>query len=355
MSENLYLDNLKRVLTRKIDIKDPSKFRLFLVGAVLALLVLIFFFYTADFNKIQQQSVQGNPPPPPPVEIMNEGSGQEQTVLGNISNLTYWASPSPMPPPSSPPKSTPTPSPYPTGVIYPYDLKVNLDMGCGGSIYAQSVLFSWKQGVQTNWRLYVTDNNWQTLHSSRRFQISGDRTYLAWSKYNPMDDGYAPTFGKYYKWRVSNGMMTVPGPDFRSPLCPTPIPTPTPTPIKPSPTPTPWPSATPTTIPTPWPPGCTGPLKIISVNLMKFGYQQYVYTQVDNLTNCDGIVVWVVIYTDQWNWQACQVSGKGCSTRHLAPKAGTYSILAVADLDKDGNWYEPGEYDKRTLTVTPNP
>ena len=89
-SLSLFLDKLREVLTRKIDIKNPSKFRLFLVGIILAFVVLIFFLNTADFSKVtkQQFSLQNNlppqpppsltemPPPPPPPELLDLGAVQ---------------------------------------------------------------------------------------------------------------------------------------------------------------------------------------------------------------------------------------------------------------------------------------
>jgi len=83
-----FLDNLRELLTRKVEIQDPSKVRLFLMGTILVLVALIFFLNTADFSKInrQQFSMQNNlpppppplngmsPPPPPPPELLNLGT-----------------------------------------------------------------------------------------------------------------------------------------------------------------------------------------------------------------------------------------------------------------------------------------
>lgn len=67
-SVNSFSAKLKEFLARKVEIKDPSEFRLLLVGVVLIFAVLIFFLNTADFSKInrQQFALQSDQPPPPP-------------------------------------------------------------------------------------------------------------------------------------------------------------------------------------------------------------------------------------------------------------------------------------------------
>ncbi|EKE12640.1 MAG: hypothetical protein ACD_13C00147G0001 [uncultured bacterium] len=394
---NQFIQRLKESANTKFSVLTPSQISSVAV-TLFVVLTLAIFVNTANFEKLRlQHSAQSQHPPEPPLELVSEGNIQGGNVLSEsvpapcydfngdgvvgeadakivmgyvfsekgdgryvdhydlnhdsvidirdvliVTAQNGRTCSSPPPSPVPPPTSTPIPSP----LLYPYDLKVNLDMGCSGSFLPRTVIFSWKPAVRANWRLDVTDNNWQTSHSTNRFQITTDRIMSVWNTSSPMNDGFVPAFGRSYKWRVFNGMTMVPGPDFRTPTCPTP----TPTPIQP-----PSPPPTPSPIPSPMPGTCMGPLKIMSVSLTGSGYQKYVVTYVDNLRNCNGIPVWVVIRTSGWDWQACTVSGNGCSTKHLLPNAGTYLILAVADLDKDGKWYEPGEYDKRTLTVKPNP
>lgn len=82
-------------------------------------------------------------------------------------------------------------------------------------------------------------------------------------------------------------------------------------------------------------------------------------TQVQvNNTSCNGRTVWVFVgnQSNYNNWAYCTISGTGCSTRNRAPSTqGQYVIVAVSDLDQDGKWYEPGEYDKRVLNVLRGP
>ena len=71
---------------------------------------------------------------------------------------------------------------------------------------------------------------------------------------------------------------------------------------------------------------------------------------------CNGMPVWVYVGAQPYFWQSCRLSGDDCSLTFTAPAmAGSYPVVAVADLDRDGRWYESGEYDKRVLNVLRTP
>ena len=379
--------------------QTSAEFRKLLIGVVLAFGVLIFFLNTVDLNKVRiQSSVNNNLPPPPPPEVMvppeppaeilSESSVQGlQTAQiqacydfdgdgkvnqadvdlmiphgnsqvgepnydpkfdlnndGVISGFDLAMVLSQVGRVCANPSPTPTPSPYPPGVLYPYDLKVSLDMGCAGPPSAQMVLFSWKPARSNiNWRVDVSDNNWQTRHSIYRFQISGDRIVVGWSTSNPMNDGLAPAFDTSYKWRVSNGLNEVSGLDFRTLRCATPSPTLSPRPSTPTPTPLP-------------PTASCAPLRIVSVNSpVQLGQEVTVGIKVNGYS-CQGMPAWSFLYntrTRALDRQMCLISGDGCTIRHQTRSlsSGNYSVIIVADLDRDGKWYEPGEYSVRTISV----
>lgn len=118
-----------------------------------------------------------------------------------------------------------------------------------------------------------------------------------------------------------------------------------------TPSPTPIPISTPTPSPSPAV-SCLGPLKIGTLSSPVAPGGQ-VTTQIDGLANCNSLIVWAKINAQGQNWKNCTVLGSGCSIKDTAPNAtGNYQILAIADLDQDGRWYEAGESDSRTLTVT---
>ncbi|KKS03089.1 MAG: Carbohydrate-binding family protein [Candidatus Beckwithbacteria bacterium GW2011_GWC2_47_9] len=386
-----YATKLAKVFSGS-EYKNPTSFLKLLLAVIVAFGVLIFFLNTVDFNKLKSQTsfFQDNPPPPPPElysppqppeDILSEGNVQGEQISPTTSSVCILydfdgdgkvtqadvqlviamygkavgdsnyndsydlnrdgvidasdvsmvtaqvgrvcASP------------TPTPSPLPTDqATYPYNLMVNLDMGCGGPASAQMVIFSWKPAISSvNWRVDVSDNNWQTRHSIYRFQISGDRVVSGWSAYNPMNDGLVPAFNTSYKWRVSNGLNEVSGPDIRTPSCPSPSPTPTPLP------------SPPTQI------GCA-PLRFLSMpSSVTTLAKVTVKIQVNGFA-CNGLPAWVYVGARPYFWQGCTLAGNSCSVTFKAPAtAGSYPIVAVADLDRDGRWYENGEYDKRVLNV----
>src|SRR3989344_4052237 len=71
---------------------------------------------------------------------------------------------------------------------------------------------------------------------------------------------------------------------------------------------------------------------------------------------CNGMPVWVYVGAQPYFWQSCRLSGDDCSLTFTAPAmAGSYPVVAVADLDRDGRWYENGEYDKLVLSVLRGP
>ncbi len=112
------------------------------------------------------------------------------------------------------PTPTPTPTPMPSGgVNLPYDLKVNLDMGCTGGPSAQMVVFSWKPArTDIAWKVSISDDNWNTMHRIYEFQVSGDRTSIMWGVNHPASGGFLPAYNTLYKWVVSNQYTDVPGP-----------------------------------------------------------------------------------------------------------------------------------------------
>src|SRR3989344_284651 len=93
-----------------------------------------------------------------------------------------------------------------------------------------------------------------------------------------------------------------------------------------------------------------GPVKIQSTS--QEGGQ--VKTAVSVPSKDQGTYVWVSIYDSKSKLQSqanCQVSSGSCTTMQPTPSAkGNYKVVAVADLDRDGKWYEPGEYDVKGLS-----
>src|SRR3990167_9145148 len=95
---------------------------------------------------------------------------------------------------------------------------------------------------------------------------------------------------------------------------------------------------------------CSGPLKIIALTTDNIVVLSLIGTQ----TNCQNTLVWVSIYTTDSilvNRTSCQISGLRCATSQPAPPPGDYKVVAVADLDRDGKWYESGEYDVKALRI----
>ena len=109
--------------------------------------------------------------------------------------------------------------------------------------------------------------------------------------------------------------------------------------------PTPKPSASPTPKPV-----CSGPLRIIALETDNKAVLALVGVQ----DGCNSSIVWVSIY-DRANrlisQTYCLISNTRCSTSQPAPPPGDYKVVAVADLDRDGRWYESGEYDVKALKL----
>src|SRR3989344_4183389 len=109
--------------------------------------------------------------------------------------------------------------------------------------------------------------------------------------------------------------------------------------------PTPKPSASPTPKPV-----CSGPLRIIALETDNKAVLALVGVQ----DGCNSSIVWVSIY-DMANrlisQTYCLISNTRCSTSQPAPPPANYKVVAVADLDRDGRWYESGEYDVKALKL----
>ena len=221
------------------------------------------------------------------------------------------------------------------------------------------VVFSWNKAqatganANTQWLdLSTLDNNF----ASGTYVSTSNPPYINSSSYKTGTGKIGPlTAGKTHYWRLntnftgnqSNFWLPSERGIFKTPDCaasssPTPIPTPIP-------------SASPAA-------GCLGPLKINSLTSPVAPGGQ-VTVQINSLSNCNGLGIWTKINAQGQSWKSCTVSGSGCLTKHTAPNIfGDYQVFATSDLDKDGQWYETGESDYKTLTVvgstsspTPNP
>jgi len=125
-------------------------------------------------------------------------------------------------------------------------------------------------------------------------------------------------------------------------------------------------NASPTPIPSPIDGRCAGPLRIASLTSPVATNGQVVVRVQTDSGFCDGTPVWFYLgglkglwwgsasssANLRWFWTRCKISGSACSVTFKAPSvAGNFPLIAVGDLDRDGRWYESGEYDKRVLNV----
>src|SRR3989344_3024376 len=97
---------------------------------------------------------------------------------------------------------------------------------------------------------------------------------------------------------------------------------------------------------------CRRPLAISSLTPNPVATGKQVTVTIGNLKNCNGQTACVYLSGQTLTRYQCPVSGSGCSVTFSAPQfPGNYKVVAVVDLDRDGKWYESGEYAVGNLAV----
>lgn len=386
-----------------------------LIGVILAFGVLIFFLNTVDLNRLKSQTLssQDNPPPPPPdvvippqppEDVLNEGNVQGRQTAANLqydpSYLSgcydlngdgkvttadvelvrsmygaYSGAPT-----TATPRYDPKydlngdgvidasdvsmvtaqvgrvcASPTPTTLVPPIisDIQPSVQQCYQGQ---PRIPFGWGASVGASgyWVEISTSSNFSPLWRVQLpYQVSSDpATYFWWSVSDPLfkdssGNSHAPESNITYFWRVlaynQTNQVYSRHSNFVSINC----------------------SSSPT--PTPLPFGITGPqaptettscapLRILAMPSSVRGSDKVTVKIGVNGVTCNGKTVWVFLGFSFNYLQSCKLAQDNCSVTLNVPAApGAYPIVAVADLDGDGNWYESGEYDKRLLYVLRSP
>src|SRR3990167_8491564 len=372
-----YATKLAKVFSGS-EYKNPTSFLKLLLAVIVAFGVLIFFLNTVDFNKLKSQTsfFQDNPPPPPPElysppqppeDILSEGNVQGEQISPTTSSVCILYDF------DGDGKVTQADVQL---VIAMYGKAVgdsnyndSYDLNKDGVIDASDVSMVTAQvgrvcaaialpaapseiiaksncstlgdffDVRIKWKVNSTnesgfmiearessENNFTHLVTTQgKEYLDGSYGYYTWNGAQ-RDTRYVIRVGAYnsagVNWAYYDNLYT---------SCPTPIPTPTPSP--------------PTQI------GCA-PIGILSMpSSVSTLAKVTVKIQVNGFA-CNGLPAWVYVGARPYFWQGCTLAGNSCSVTFKAPAtAGSYPIVAVADLDRDGRWYENGEYDKRVLNV----